>query len=156
MSRQNILNSIFVGVIAGLLLQFFVAKKYEEPYPAIVFPGFGQVYDDLYPYDFERLRLYAYTTRDSVELTMNEVFAPFTEDALFAPMRVRLKSLPDTLTLRNGAPPEQELLHYLQQRTNALVGEPVQRLALVFHEYQATNGTQARLVSEYRKRIEFL
>ena len=155
MSREYRLSLAFLGVMAALLLQFLVAKKYDEPYPSIVFPGFGKVYTDLYPYDYERLHLYAHTAHDSVELTMEEVFAPFTEVALFAPMRVRLKSIPDTLTMRNGSAQEQELLRYLQQRMDTLLEEKAQRLALVFYEYQDNNNGERRLLGNTRKILYF-
>ena len=155
MSRDYRLSLAFLGVMAALLLQFFIAKKYDEPYPSIVFPGFGQVYTNLYPYNYERLHLYAYTGQDSVELTMDDVFAPFTEDALFAPMRVRLKSIPDTLTLRNGGAQEQELLRYLQQRVDTLLGEKSQRLALVFYAYQDRVNGERHLLGATRKILYF-
>lgn len=153
--QKSLTRLAFMGVFVTLLFQFFVAKYYEEPYPAVVLPGFGQVPDISYPYPYERLHLYAYTPNDSVELTLDEVFDPFPEVALFAPMRVRLKAMADTLTATTGNPQEQELLHYVRKRINQRLREEVQRLDLVFYQYQAEADGKIHLMDTHRKILYF-
>lgn len=157
MSRQSIYRLAFVGVLLGLIAQFFVAKKLEEPYPAIMFPGFGKVLPaNNYPYPYERLRCYAYSSTDSIALTLNDLFSPFPEEALYIPMRRKLKKISQTITSTSGTAQERELLEYLRERTDALLGGEAQRLELAFYQYHAERDGKVRLVAiTDRKRFIF-
>lgn len=147
MLTRTTIRWFFVLLVPLLFIQLLVAKKYEEPYPAIMFPGFGQVPPaPWYPYSYERMLLYAYTATDSVALVLDELFAPFPETALFAPMRSRLRFITDTITPTRGTLPERELLAYLHQRVSDQVGEEVQRVELAYYQYQADQEGQVTLV----------
>lgn len=139
---------VFVGLLLGLFAQFFVAKILEEPYPAIMFPGFGQVPPaQPFPYPHERLHCWAYSLTDSVALTLDDLFAPFPETALYIPMRRKLKKISAIITPTTGTKEERALLLYLQERADPLVQGSVQRLDLAFYQYHAERNGAVRLVA---------
>ena len=72
-----------------------------------MFPGFGQVLSaPRPPYSYERLVLYAYTVTDSVTLLLGNLFGPFPETTLLAPMRNRLRFIAATIASARGDEPE--------------------------------------------------
>ena len=154
MLSRTTIRWFFILLLPLLLGQLLIAKKYEEPYPAIMFPGFGQVPPTpWYPYSYERMMLYAYSATDSVALTLDELFAPFPETALFAPMRNQLRLIADTITPTRGEASEQELLHYVRQRVRQQLGEDVQRVAFAFYQYQADKDGRVRLVDVVDRKV---
>ena len=157
MHRRSIYRLVFVGLVIGLFAQFFIAKLLEEPYPAIVFPGFGEVPPaDKYPYPFERLRWRAYSSTDSITLTLEDLFSPFPEEALYIPMRRRLKKINQIITPTTGTAQEKELLRFLQKRAEALLRDKARRLELAFYQYQADRDGETRLVAiTHRKQFIF-
>ena len=157
MLRKNTIRLFFFMLLPLLFVQLLVAKRYGEPYPAIMFPGFGKVLpNELYPYRYERLKVHAYTATDTIPLTLDELFAPFPETALFAPMRSKLRFITETLTPATGNEQERELLRYLQHRTRTLLGHEVQRLELAFYQYEAEQDGRVRLAGiSDRKTLQF-
>lgn len=161
MSRTTV-RLLFLAVLPLLFVQFLIAKLYEEPYPAIMFPGFGQVIpvDSLYPYHYERLRIYAHTATDTVRMTLPELFAPFPstypEDALFAPIRTTLKSIPEQLTPTAHNSQERELVRYLSRQVRQQLGPDVQQLTLTYYQYRAdANGQVSQIGITDQKTLHF-
>ena len=157
MPSRTIVRWFFILLVPLLFGQLLIAKIYEEPYPAVMFPGFGQVPPaPWYPYPYERMVLYAYTDHDSVAMTLDELFAPFPETALFAPMRNRLRSMADTITPTQGAEDERELLHYLRQRVHQQLGEEVERVVLAFYQYEADQEGRVTPVGVIDRKVLYL
>jgi hypothetical protein len=157
MPGRRIHRYAFFVLLLGLCAQFFVAKLLEEPYPSLVFPGFGKVPPaDPFPYPYERLRWWAYSPTDSVALTIDELFAPFPEKALYIPIRKKLKTISPTITPTIGNAQERALLHYLQERVAPVLGGKVQRLELAFYQYRANRNGDVQLAAvTHRKRFIF-
>ena len=152
MTARTIIRLFFLALLPLLFIQLLVAKRYGEPYPAVMFPGFGQVMpaDELYPYRFERMRVYAHTATDTLPVTLKELFAPFPdaypEDALLAPLRNRLRDVADQLSPTLGSPEERELLAYLRHQVRGQLGPNVVRLELAFYQYEAEPDGSVALV----------
>ena len=153
---------LFLGALFLVFAQVLLAKWDEEPYPAVVFPGFGQVIPaaELYPYSYDRLVLHAHTTTDTLAVDLKALLAPFPEaypeDALLAPIRKKLRNISDRLSPHQGSPEERELLHYLRQQTRQQLGEDVRRLEIALYRYRAESNGRVSLVDiTDRKRLDF-
>ena len=161
MSKMKI-RLLFLGVLLLVFAQVLIAKRDEEPYPAVVFPGFGQVIPaaDLYPYQYDRLVIHAYTATDTLAVDLKKLLAPFPEaypeDALLAPIRKKLRNITDHLSPDQGSPEERELVGYLRQQTHRQLGEDVQRLEIAVYQYRAESDGRVTLVDvANRKRLDF-
>ena len=153
---------LFLGVLLLLMAQVLIAKWDEEPYPAVMFPGFGQVIpvDQLYPYQYERLVLRAHTPTDTLPISLKALLAPFPEaypeDALLAPIRTKLRNLADPSSPLRDTPEDQALSDYLRQQTRQQLGDTVQRLELTVCRYRAEPDGRVALVDvTHRRTWEF-
>lgn len=154
MPYKTTVRWFFIGLVPVLFIQLLVAKLYEEPYPAVMFPGFGQVPPPVqYPYSFERMVLHAYTPTDSVPLLLEELFTPFPELTLLPPLRSRLRFIADTITPAQGKEAEQELLYYLRNQVRQQIGDQVQRIEVAFYRCTATQDGQVSLVDLIDRKV---
>lgn len=154
MSRKVAIRWFFIGLVPLLFVQLLIAKRYEEPYPAVMFPGFGQVPPaPWFPYPFERLVVYAHTPTDSMTLTLEELFAPFPELTQLPTLRSHLRRIADTLSATRDEEAEQELCLYLRDQARRQTGEDVQRLEFTFYQYRASREGDISYVGIARRKV---
>jgi hypothetical protein len=73
--RKKRANLFFAGLIVFLFVQFAFIQLVAEPYPAIVFPGFGDVPDKDGVISFGDAQLWAYNSQgDSAQVNINKDF----------------------------------------------------------------------------------
>ena len=145
--RKSAIRFLFIMLLPLLAAQFYFARRYDEPYPAIIFPGFTSVpTHQTYPYTYQRLVIMAYSENDSVEVTMDDLFAPMPYKAkvFYVPMGNKIKSLPTFFPGASPRPSEQELMRYFQTNVRSTTNLAIDRISFRWYQYRATSPFQTR------------